>query len=453
MTAALSLGAQTVYIQGYAHGGEGKKILVKTFDDYISGKEMSLTSALIDSNGYFSISFPLNETIYAWFEVEYYVGEMYLEPGTHHKFTLNGLVFNDVTDKINGNLEQMLIDVVPDTGDMLNQKVRLFNQMSNRVLIANMDNLMGRTFYRALDSLQKVCDSMFSDNKNEYFSSYIRYRLASFYLMNLQSSTNGLFFRYLYHQPVLYSNIEYMSFFGQYYENYFSVVNRPFGVDDLRLMVNTGATFPALLDSLGADTLLQNEVLREMVLLESLKNILNGQGYKRSSVERILTGFAGTSKFEIHRKIAANILEMAKRFEPGEKAVDFSLISSTDDTVHLSDFRGKMVYIHFFTTWNTASLAEMEVMRKLHTKYSQSIQFISICCDREYMKMYHFVRDNRYPWPVVHFNNDYTLLEAMGVKTYPYFMLIDGNGCYIENAAESPSGNIEGRFNKILGVE
>jgi thiol-disulfide isomerase/thioredoxin len=116
----------------------------------------------------------------------------------------------------------------------------------------------------------------------------------------------------------------------------------------------------------------------------------------------------------------------------------------------LLTYRGKPVYLHFFTTWNVASLEEMEFMRKLHTKYADSVQFISICCDREYMKMYHFVRDQKIPWPVVHFNNDYEMLESLDVKTYPYFILLDAEGRYIANPAESPSGNIEGRLNHVL---
>lgn len=451
--AGFSLSAQVSSVSGTAKGGEGKRILVKTMDDYLSGKEQLLASSIIDSNGHFSLSFPLKRTIYAWFEIDYYEGEMYLVTGFQHHFTLKGLVFNDQTDKINVNLEQLTVSVIPDSSDQLNVNIRRFNQMSNRVLIANMDNLMSKKFRRSLDSLQRVSDSVFAAFQDPYFSAYTKYRMASLYLMNAPSGTNGLFFRYLYHQPVLYDNIEYMSFFRQYYDDYFAVVNRPFSSDQLRFMVNSGASFPALLDSVGVDTLLQNEVLREMVLLETLDNLQGETGYKKENVRRLLTEFSNSSKFEIHRRIAANILEESTRFEKGSRAADFALADANGDTVRLSELRDKPVYLHFFTTWNTASLEEMEMMRKLYDKYSGTVRFISICCDREYMKMYHFARDHKYPWPLLHFNGDYALLRSLNVKTIPYFILIDPKGCYVSNPALSPSSNVEGELRQLLGVE
>ncbi len=449
--------AQATYITGTAKGAEGKKLLVRTFADYISGREITLGYTTIDSTGNFSLSIPLRSTIYAWFEIDYYAGEVYLDPGTHHVFTLKGIVFNEKTDRINGNLEQQTISVIPDSSDRLNIQLRKFNVTCNQLLIrylgdesGNPFELMSKSFRIAVDSLKLVCDTVFAKNGSSFINDYIKYRFASLQYMNLQNSTQKLFFSYLFHQPVLYNNIEYMGFFRQYYENYFTAVNRPFRTEHLRYLINTDAPYAAILDSMGADTLLQNEVLREVVLLEALRTAYATSGFKRSSVLRVIGSMVSEARFPEHREIAKNLLYMLTRYESGKPAPDFALMDEKGDTIQLSDFKNKIVYLHFFTTWNTASLEEMEFMRTLQSKYASSVQFVSICCDREYMKMYHFARDQKFPWPLLHFNGDYQLLDALGVKTYPYFILVDTEGRFLLNPAESPSGNIESRLNTIL---
>jgi peroxiredoxin len=186
------------------------------------------------------------------------------------------------------------------------------------------------------------------------------------------------------------------------------------------------------------------------VLLEELKTAYATNGFKRSSIIRILNEAAANGRFKEQREIAKNLVYMLTRYQSGKPAPDFALPDSWGDTIRLSSYRNKIVYLHFFTTWNTSSLEEMQMMRKLYEKYSGNVQFISICCDRQYMKLYHFSRENTYPWPMLHFNNDYDLLESFGVKTYPYFILIDEKGNFLVNPSESPSGNIEARFLNVL---
>jgi hypothetical protein len=64
--------------------------------------------------------------------------------------------------------------------------------------------------------------------------------------------------------------------------------------------------------------------------------------------------------------------------------------------------------------------------------------------------MYHFAKDNKYPWPLLHCNVDYNLLDSYGVKTYPYFIFIDKKGNYISNPALAPSQNIESKISEAI---
>ncbi len=441
--------AQTVSISGRARGAEGKLLLVKTSADFISLREQELGRTTIDTAGRFSLQFSLRDTLYAWFEVEYYTGEMYLCPGAVHHVELTNLRFNDTTDKVNANLQPMVMQVIPDSSDRLNTALRRFNVMSNITMVRGMDDLMSRAYKKALDSLQLRCDTAFP-GAGAFFRHSVRYRMATHYFWNGQSDYVDLFNRYLYQQPVLHQNIEYMSFLNEFYRNYFDAVNRPFSGDKFRYMINGEMGYSAILDSMGADTLLQHEVLRELVLLIALNNTYESAGCRRSSVEKVLKQMANASKFDQHRRMASNILYVRNRFAPGQPAPEVMFLTTSDTLLALAGYRGKYVYLNFFSTWNTASLEEMEMIRALYPKYSSMVEFVSVCTDREYMKLYHFAREQHYPWPLLHFNGDYQALESLGVLTNPYFILLDPKGNYLKNPAESPSQNIEQRFKSLI---
>ena len=136
-------------------------------------------------------------------------------------------------------------------------------------------------------------------------------------------------------------------------------VGRPFGMNQVRMVVNKHASWPALLDSAGADPLLVNEVIREMALLQLLRDLYGNTGFKEENIIDMLQQASEQSKFERHRQMASSILYVLTRFSPGMPLPSFSLRNAAGDTASPADFSGKYLYLHFFTTWNVASLEEM----------------------------------------------------------------------------------------------
>ena len=82
-----------------------------------------------------------------------------------------------------------------------------------------------------------------------------------------------------------------------------------------------------------------------------------------------------------------------------------------------------------------ASLAEIETMAhfrdSVYAKHPDMV-FVGISCDREFQKMYHFLknsrRGHRYNWTWLHYDGDYRLLERYGVVSYPTFVLLRPDG-------------------------
>jgi cytochrome oxidase Cu insertion factor (SCO1/SenC/PrrC family) len=184
--------------------------------------------------------------------------------------------------------------------------------------------------------------------------------------------------------------------------------------------------------------MLDNEQVRELVMIQALKESYYDAHYNRPSVKRMLQSIAQKSKFPEHRKLAKAIInseysEYSEYSESSEKP--FCLPNAEKETVCLDDFRGKWVYIAFVRVNDPNCLKEIETMAHFRDSLrvkNPDVELVGISCDREFQKMYHFLknskRDSKYNWTWLHFNGNYRLLEHYQVVSYPHFILINPEG-------------------------
>jgi len=66
---------------------------------------------------------------------------------------------------------------------------------------------------------------------------------------------------------------------------------------------------------------------------------------------------------------------------PPRAVRDFSLHDLDGRTVHLSDYRGKIVLINFWTTWCTACLGEMPVLVELARRHGDQLVILGVSLD------------------------------------------------------------------------
>jgi peroxiredoxin len=67
--------------------------------------------------------------------------------------------------------------------------------------------------------------------------------------------------------------------------------------------------------------------------------------------------------------------------QSGPPAPDFALQDLTGKTVHLSDWRGKIVILNFWATWCTACFGEIEDFNALHQQHTNELVILGICLD------------------------------------------------------------------------
>ena len=155
----------------------------------------------------------------------------------------------------------------------------------------------------------------------------------------------------------------------------------------------------------------------------------------------------------------SGVREQYVRFRPGSSAPDFEFPDTAGNTVRLSDFRGKLVYLDFWGTFCGPCIAQFSHLPALHGKYKdyeKEIAYVYVCVDTGGKRWKDAVE--RHGLQGVNLsgegweNNPW--VKAYGVEGIPQYVLIDREGKIIEYGCAMPSqllGAGENVLDRALG--
>jgi thiol-disulfide isomerase/thioredoxin len=122
------------------------------------------------------------------------------------------------------------------------------------------------------------------------------------------------------------------------------------------------------------------------------------------------------------------------RFDEKVKAQNFVLKDLNGNEVHLEGYRGKVVFLNFWTTWCPACLVEMPSMEKLYRKFKDNdfvILAVDMQEDSETVKK--FKKKFKLSFPIL-LDTDGIVASYYGVNAIPVTYFIDRAG-YLYAAA------------------
>lgn len=457
------LQAAKTTIKGFMPGAENLTVRLYSYDDYISNKEVLLAKSLIDSTGHFTITINVFEkqTISAFFRVmEFNSQEIYIPAGKTYEIKFTPFDYKDPNRIHIPLLSTILLRYSFTNVDStdVNQLIGRFNTDYSSFLLslsgiqAGMPSRsMMRPPKNKIDSFCTQITQRYQGYKNDFFQSYFSYTLANLKLNTSSSSRIKLYNTYLYRKPLLYDNIAYMEFFSNFFTDFIYSVSEKIPPYDIVKNVNIKPNVFGLLDSLGKDTLLRHEQLREAVLLLNIRDWFTSNTFKQDSLLKILDQYSKQTKFDIQSRIAQNLKFMLSRYRNGSKMPDFTFKSLDNSVFNNDSLTQKYTYLFFFSTWSHASVAEMLVLEQLKADWSDSIRFVAVSMDREPLKLYYFIQENKFSIPMYHFGNDYEMAERLSVIACPQAMLIGKKGEFIRYEAAMPSEGLVNTFNILCG--
>lgn len=441
--------AERSTITGYIPGAENNKIRLLTYSDLITYSEIVLDLTIIDSSGFFKLEIDNAETAYCMLDLDYYASGIFIEPGSAYQIVGDTIreispfkAFYEKSDLIYS------IDSLPDTD--LNFLISEFNLAFNDFIITNFDAIYRRRNKTMIPEFREEVSKSYSHINNIYFSDYVEYKIASIELATASFKKPLLFDTYIKDKKVQYSHLEYMQFFNEFFDQYISSQSKIVTQNDLITTVNYQDSYTAILDTLGKDTLLKNEVIRELVLIKTLRELYNNPKFSQQNILSILNQLVSTTVFDEHKVIARNTIKELSKLENGTLAPQFTLPALNDSLVSLSDFQGKPVYLSFLATWSVACLGEYKLLDSLYFRYGDNINFITVSLDKNPEILDQFVNDKGYDWLFLYNGTDYDLINLYDIKTFPIFVLIDAEGRILQYPAYKPSEIIEEAFRKLV---
>lgn len=432
---------KNIIIQGVSENGAGRKVELYKYADRISQKEVLIDSSRIGESGSFELRCYANYPMLVTMQIENYAQSFYVEPAKEYKVVIPEFDWN-LDEKRNIFLEPEPLPILFQNvaKDDINLMIDSIDRTIARFIDANyfyFDQKFKPSVYY-FDSLQSIVTGLFANSDNEFVNRYKIYQLAEMKYAFKFDSRKNLINKYIKNQPILYYDENYMSLFSTLYANSISKGTKDIPVYRLAHWVYN-LDVDTYIDSIGMDPLLRHEQVRELVALQALQeSYYNFRYYDAEMVVRMIEKIASKTKFPEHKTIANNILEgfpAKTRCMESADYLSYTLPNVEKQPVTLNEMKGKWIYLAFVRVNDPNSISEMETMAHFKEKiYSENddVEFVTIVCDREYQKMFHFLKNtkhgNRFNWTWLHFNGNYDMLRKYQITTYPWFVLINPEG-------------------------
>lgn len=442
--------SQNVTIKGIAPAHKGKEIAIYLFDDLITRSQTLQSSDTVDARGNFQLQLSVLYPQLALIKVDNLYGKIYLQPNF-----LYGIIFPAKdTSRLSSDAGGQNVDIIIN-GDSteLNARIIDFNAQFGFFWEKNYKLVVANRIHHELDSFQLKMNKRYENVKLAYFKTYIEYTFA---LMNENTGRhhNYLAQRYLVNKPVAYNNYEYMEFFSQYFNKYLQ--RQSVGKNGTFILeaINEQGDYRHLEELMKENPVLKNDTLRELVLIKSLYDLYYTPSFRRPKIKQMLEQLYANASIAEHKKILGNILRNINNLQNGQSAPEWVAFNAKHESIKLSDFKRRYIYLNFFSAKETECLQQMKKEEQLYRKYSDKVVFVSVCMDEDSVLYRNFLKQNpSYKWTILYAGKNKQLMSIYNIKNMPLYYFINMEGYLMQSPALKPDEGIEFYFNRLFKVK
>ncbi len=183
--------------------------------------------------------------------------------------------------------------------------------------------------------------------------------------------------------------------------------------------------------------LASNPDLKEAIMVKLAKSGMGRTKYLKEYYEVFNRNVQDPQMKESADKMYQNLLKL----QAGNPSPDFKAFDVNGKEYHLSDFKGKNIYIDLWATWCAPCRAEIPFLEKLKKDYEgKNIEFVSIDVYDNKDKWEKMVKSGKITGVQLRIPDDKDkFLQIYNVRGIPRFIFIDKDGNIIDNNVSRPS--------------
>jgi hypothetical protein len=442
--------AQNITIKGKAHSSHiGKEVVLSDFTDYITYNLVKESSDTIDKDGYFELKLQSKNTKPILLNINNLIGKIYVQPNFVY-----GIYFPAEDSSANhqeGTETTVDISVYGKDSTELNALIIDFNKQYNNLFINSTDKYLSPTKINSmLDTFLLSSKKRYEHIKNPYFKNYLEYSFADFFSNTSRSKTllNKLF---IDKKTIQYHNYEYMQFFNAHFKGYLKAYASTKNGGNIYNSINAFADYKDLKNQFKEDKSITNDTLRELLILKGLIDFYYSPDFDKIQVQSVIEQLYRETKVQEHKNISFNILQIINQLQPGAKAPDFVANDKNDQSVNLYNYKGKHVYLNFFSSESETSQKEMQKIIDLKKKFNDKVTFISVCLDDSVKTYKAYLKANpKQDWTILHQAKNSSAKQNYNIKTLSGFFFINPQMQLAQSPALMPSEGIEYKFNALF---
>ena len=194
----------------------------------------------------------------------------------------------------------------------------------------------------------------------------------------------------------------------------------------------------------------KDDLLKEYLIAETVTPYIRSEGIEGADkiVEYCRTNVRNpmyTYPFEQNYNYWAKI-------QPGKDAFNFNYQDINGNSVQLSDFKGKYVFIDIWATWCKPCCYEIPFIKEIeHRLKDKNIVFVSISKDKDLDVWKNYVKNENMGGLQLNYGRNSDFMDYFYITGIPRFIIIDPNQKIVTARAPKPSsGELEVLLNNLL---
>ncbi|MBN1252295.1 MAG: TlpA family protein disulfide reductase [Bacteroidales bacterium] len=445
--------SQQVIIKGNAKSYAGSELSVSTFAEQITFTEQILAKTKVENNGDFIFKFNISNTKFAFIHLTVFKAIIYIEPNKEYEVVLPKKTEKLPGDKLNPFFKEteFYITILNEDTTALNYQIRKFDFLYNKYLEKYFTLFKGKLNKQTSDTIIEIIENELILKDNDFFNQYKNYNYASLKLISYERNKENFIDNYFKNEEILFDNNAYMNLFNQIFNNYLSVLyNKPKGKIIPYNLIRE-KSLKNLKNSLDSFPYLQNENLKEIVIVKSLYDNYYKDDFPKEDIIFMIDSIRISTENKNIKSISENILKKITALCTGYSAPEFYLPDIDNQFYANSNFRNKFIYLNFCTPDSYTCLQEFKLLEKLHNQKLEMFEIVTICIAENNEKFKAFVIENNFKWKFLFYNNDVELLKKYDIKAYPTYYLINPEGKFSMSPAFPPTeSSFEDRYSDVL---